>query len=106
MRTLTPTVLMFAIASSCAQRSADNNLAQLMKIHNEARDSHFQKNAKAMVAGQSDDMFSVSRAKILKAKGPGNPSGFQEYFDAVEFKKWDDIQPPEIRFSDDHSLAY
>lgn len=59
-----------------------------------------------MVDGFASDMISVNRGKISGMDPEKDRQRFQQYFDAVSFKKWDDINAPVIRFSEDHSLAY
>jgi len=60
-----------------------------------------------MVEGFADNFLSVNRGRIDSLTSrEAHVLRFQKYFDAVEFKKWDDVAPPAIRFSDDHSLAY
>lgn len=86
--------------------SNDNDIASLMKIHEESRVAHFDKKAQAMIDQFAGNMVSVNSGKIHKASPEKDLASFQSYFDAVAFKKWDDVQPPEIRFSDDHTLAY
>ncbi len=92
---------------ACTQYDHSADSAALMKIHEQQRNFHFSKNAKAMVDGFADNFISVNRGRIdTVLSREGEILRFQQYFDAVEFKKWDDITPPIIRFSDDHSLAY
>lgn len=59
-----------------------------------------------MVEQMTADMISVNAGKIHRSDRERDMKGFQSYFNSVEFKQWDDVKPPEIRFSDDHSLAY
>lgn len=54
----------------------------------------------------SDDVVSVNRGIVSRPTKEETKKRFQSYFDRVEFVKWDDIAPPEIRFSNDGSLAY
>lgn len=88
--------------------SADHDdREKLLKIHEDARNAHFGKDAKAMIDQFAPEMISVNAGKIHKTTSPEKDiEGFQSYFNSVEFKKWDDIKPPELRFSDDHTLAY
>jgi hypothetical protein len=76
-----------------------------MKAHEDARKAHFGKNAQAMAYQMTDDMISVNGVRIHKPNRKRDVEVFQSYFNSVEFVKWDDVKPPEIRFSDDHSLA-
>lgn len=97
------------IFSSCAQTSTNDESDEqaLTRIHEDSRAAHFEKNAKAMIEQFSPEMISVNRGKIHKVTSPEkDKDAFQSYFNAVEFKKWDDVTPPVLRFSDDHTLAY
>ena len=111
--------LLIALATlwmSCGQKENHNvvtdehelkgDIDKLMKIHAEERVAHFSKNADMMVAGFSDDFISVNRGRIDSLSKTDHKKRIQQYFNAVEFRKWDDLNPPVIRFSDDHSLAY
>jgi hypothetical protein len=91
----------------CSENDLSHDEAALMKIHEQAREFHFSKNAQGMVNGFADNFITANRGKLDTVLSRQEDSArFQHYFDAVKFKKWDDLSPPIIRFSDDHSLAY
>jgi len=93
--------------ASCSQHKNTDDRNRLMELHLKGREAHLSKNAKAMVEGFADNFLSVNRGKIDSLTSrEAHAERFQKYFDAVEFKKWDDVSPPTVRFSDDHSLAY
>ena len=85
-----------ALIFSCSppeKTITNDDLAKLLQIHEDARDA--------------PEMISVNHGKIHKTTSPEKDmEGFQSYFNSVEFKKWDDVKSPEVRFSDDHTLAY
>lgn len=91
---------------SCGTPSTDEDQVKLLAVHEDARNAHFGADAKAMVDQMTENMISVNAGKIHKPDRERDIDGFQSYFNSVKFKKWDDAKPPEIRFSDDHSLAY
>jgi hypothetical protein len=94
------------LLAGCRQNNFSDRGA-LMKLHEQGREAHLSKNANAMVAGFADNFLSVNRGKIDSISSREESTArFQKYFDAVKFKKWDDLAAPTIRFSDDHSLAY
>lgn len=80
--------------------------AALMAMHNDQRKAHLEKNAKLFVDQFADSLRSVNKGKLSIITKEAALKRFQGYFDAVEFKKWDDVNPPVISFSDDASLAY
>lgn len=89
----------------------DNKLVEedrnrILALHEGQRAAHFGKDPKAMTNQFASNLISVNHGRISKADLQKDAERFQSYFDAVEFKKWDDVKPPEVRFSDDHTLAY
>lgn len=109
-------MVMALLAISCHKNPDHNTVAdearikrdinELMKLHVEAKVAHFSKNADMMVNSFADNFISVNRGRIDSLSREYHKKRLQRYFDAVEFRKWDDVNPPVIRFSDDHSLAY
>lgn len=97
-----------AIIFSCtAPTSSDSeDEKKLLAVHEDSRKAHFGADAKAMVDQMAGNMISVNRGKINNANPERDIEVFQSYFNSVKFKKWDDVKPPQIRFSDDHTLAY
>jgi hypothetical protein len=79
---------------------------EILEIHNLSRKYHVEKMAEEFIAQLSDDHISVNRGKISKLDKEKKIVRVKEYFDFVEFEKWDDIVPPIIRFSNDYSMAY
>ena len=54
----------------------------------------------------SADFISVNGGIVSRPTYEENLQRFGDYFDSVEFIKWDDLSDPVIRFSEDGSLAY
>jgi hypothetical protein len=104
-------ILCFSFAfMSCSQNpstgSREEDEKKLLALHEQGRDAHFNKKAKLLVDQFAREMYSVNKGKISRGEAEGAAKSFQKYFDAVEFKKWDDVNPPIVRFSDDGSLGY
>jgi hypothetical protein len=99
-----------ALIFSCndpGKSTGEADQAKLLKIHEDARNAHFGRNAQIMIEQFAEEMISVNHGKISKTISPEKDiERFQSYFNSVEFKKWDDVNPPEVRFSEDHTLAY
>jgi hypothetical protein len=99
-----------ALIFSCStsnQPSIEADRQEILRLHEAQRHAHFGKDPKAMVDQFASNLISVNRGKINKTANPERDiERFKSYFNSVEFKKWDDVNPPEIRFSDDHTLAY
>lgn len=97
------TLLLF----SCYPYDEEADRRRLLELHHQAREDLFLKNAERMVEGFADDILMVNRGKIDSlSTREDHIQRIQRYFDAVKFVTWDDVAPPSIRFSDDHSLAY
>ena len=99
----------FCISCSPKEDNAglEQDIAKLMKIHNDQRVSHFEKKPEILLQQNGAKLTTVNRGKIdSTATDEENMARWNSYFNAVEFKKWDDVNPPVIRFSNDRSLAY
>jgi len=79
---------------------------EILEMHNLQRDYHLNKMAEEFVSQLSNDHISVNRGEIASPSNAELLGRFKNYFESVEFEKWDDINPPVIKFSDDYSLAY
>jgi hypothetical protein len=102
-------LMMVAVALGliqCKPNATNNDYEALMTIHTSQRRAHIEENPDIM-GGATGDFVVVNRGKVDSLHSPEKDrQRWQNYFDAVSFKKWDDIRKPTIRFSDDHSLAY
>ena len=96
------------LLQACSQEKFDRTAetAAIMKLHKLQRDCHFGKDAATFVGMMSDDYISVNRGRVTIPSKEENRGRFQQYFDAVEFARWDDLEGPVIRFSDDGKTAY
>jgi hypothetical protein len=100
-------VIVLVTICGCAGPVTQDDAATIKLVHDLQREAHFSKNPEMLVEMFADDFISVGRGivdSILVREE--DVQRFQDYFSSVEFKKWDDINAPIVRFSDDHSLAY
>ena len=106
----TTTILSFAIfLLSCNPTTSFNEeqaRQEILELHQLQQAYHLEKRAEEFAILLGEKHLSVNRGKITESGIQENQARFQAYFDAVEFEKWEDIQPPIIRFSDDGSMAY
>ena len=79
---------------------------EILALLQQERKAHFDRDVSLFISEFADSMISVNRGMVLKATPEERSTRIQGYFNSVEFIKWDDVQPPQIRFSDDGSLAY
>lgn len=79
---------------------------KLLRLHQAQQNAHLQKNVTAFVSQFDPNMISVNHGKIATMSPSTARPRIKSYFDAVSFKKWADVNPPRIEFSDDGSMAY
>ncbi len=104
-------ILSILLISSCSEQRNGNfnpetETRKILELHHSQRTFHFEKNAAEFSNLFSDNFVSVNKGKVTSPTISENRNRFQTYFNSVEFKKWDDLEPPLIRFSDDGSMAY
>lgn len=78
----------------------------LLRLHRAQQAAHLQKNVTAFIAQFDQNMLSVNQGKITTMSPEAARPRIQSYFETVKFKKWADVNPPRIAFSDDASMAY
>ena len=103
------TILIIGTLSACEESKSINEVEarnEILKQHELQRKYHFEKMAEEFASQLSSNHISVNRGEIKKLTKEEHVNRIGNYFNAVEFEKWDDISPPIIRFSDDYSLAY
>jgi fructose-1,6-bisphosphatase len=105
MKTITVVMICGAALFSCSGNVSDDE-AELMALHRQQREAHFSKNASALVDQLTDNFLTVNQGRIDSLHRENDIKGFERYFQSVDFRKWDDLHPPVIRFSDDKTMAY
>lgn len=104
---LTALSLFLILFYSCKQKpDLEAERKGLLALHKEQQDAHLNENAKQFVDQFADSMLSVNRGKISITTKDSALKRFSTYFSNVEFKKWEDVNPPVIEFSADASMAY
>ena len=79
---------------------------EILALLQQERKAHFDRDVSLFISEFADSMISVNRGEVLTATPEQRRPRIERYFGAVEFIKWDDVQPPQIYFSEDGSLAY
>ncbi len=100
--------LMLIAMGACQSTTPDLEVerARILELHQLQQKYHLEKMAPEFAALMAEDYISINRGEITTPSYEENRERFQNYFDAVEFVKWEDVNPPIIRFSDDASMAY
>ncbi len=103
---LIATLFFFFGCDSNAPFDKEQATQEVLQLHHAQRDYHVNKKAEEFARLLSDDHISVNRGLISRPTYEENFQRFTNYFNSVEFIKWDDLVEPVIRFSDDGKLAY
>lgn len=110
MKFLVGLFLLLIILSACGTKDSHKTIkedtAEILRLHELQRQCHFESMTTTFAHLLSDSFISVNRGEITRPNREENISRFENYFNSVTFKKWDDMTPVVIRFSDDGSLAY
>ncbi|MBL7783234.1 MAG: hypothetical protein JNM22_18535 [Saprospiraceae bacterium] len=92
---------------SCKSKpDLDKARQELLSLHQEQQTAHLSENARLLFQQSADTSISINRGKISRARRDSSIRRFERYFAGIEHKKWEDVHPPEIYFSDDGSMAY
>ncbi|MEM9337800.1 MAG: hypothetical protein AAGA66_03675 [Bacteroidota bacterium] len=108
MKSVIPVFLLIVI-TSCASRQdfdLESETALIMKLHEDQRTYHFEKDSISFPAQFGEGFISVNRGEITRPTFEENKTRYHRYFSSVDFKKWDDQTEPEIFFSRDGTMAY
>ena len=79
---------------------------KILELHNMQGKYHFEKKPEKLVSLFSKNFISINNGEINSPTYNESVEMFRNYFNSVEFLKWDDIKEPVIRFSNDGSMAY
>lgn len=80
--------------------------SKILALEKKQQKYHLTENAEEFVQLFSDQFTNVGRGNISMPSKIESYERFNNYFKTVEFVKWDNIQEPIIRISDDASMAY
>lgn len=109
MRKILILLQLFILFSACQKKPVfdlEVEKQKILALHQQQRDFHFEKNAKEFAQLMSENFISVNRGEVTMPSQKENEARFQQYFNSVEFVKWNDIKEPIIRFSADGTMAY
>lgn len=107
MKIITYLVLIPIMVYSCKQVTGFKEDKQaILELHEAQRKAHFKKDI-AFFAHHSntEDFIEVNRGLVRKPKPSEIAVRFENYFNSVDFIKWDDVTNPIISFSDDGTMA-
>lgn len=93
---------------SCSQiaQKESSDRAAILLLHARQKTHHMEKMADSLAEQMSAQFISVNRGEITMPSKQETTARFSNYLGRVTFEKWDDIEPPIIRFSADSTVAY
>ena len=109
MKPIPTAIFTLILVASCTQEVSFNEeqaLSEILHLHHSQRDHHFGKDSISFVQQLAHNFASVNAGVISFPSKKATLSRYHRYFSSVDFRRWDDVQEPIIRFSDDFSLAY
>ena len=80
--------------------------AQLEAIHQAGLQAHLEQDAAFFVQDIAEDYLSVSRGNVQQPSKTAVRAQFERYLSGITFAQYEDVQPPQIGFSADGSLAW
>ncbi len=101
---------LFVICSifACSPPKADiaKELITLGELQKQEQAAHLQEEPALLVNLLSDTLVQIKNGQVTSFTKDQMTSRFMQYFDAVEFIKWEDSQPPVYSISDDATMAH
>ncbi len=95
----------FFSCSNYSEQEKQSDINKLLESSEIQRKAHMTNDAELLVSQIADTMLMVSRDNITKSSNEEIKARFENYFNQVEYMKWDDLEEPIIKISDDGSLA-
>lgn len=94
-------------AIGCRQQiDFEKEKAELLELHRQDRQAHFNRDAAAVAVSLAPEMISVRGGEVWSATREENHRRFARYFQRAEFAAWDDLIPPIIYVSPDGQMAW
>lgn len=78
----------------------------LQSILQTEQNAHLSKNPQMLVDLFADDFITVSQGVINQPTREESLARFAQYFNTVEFEKWEDVSPPQFNFSKDGTMCW
>lgn len=93
---------------ACAPPKADiaKELSALASLQKQEQAAHLQEEPAILVHMLNDTLTQIKNGAVTYFSKDQMTERFMQYFDAVEFIKWEDSQPPVYSISDDGTMAH
>jgi hypothetical protein len=99
-------MLLLLLTFSCHQQvDMEKERLRILESNERQRRAHFEGNAGLLAQEMADTVYTVQRGDIRVETRIDMLARWKDYFEAVQYSKWDDLQPPVIHFSEDATMA-
>lgn len=82
-----------------------HSLKELLDLHGQQRHAHLTYDPELLVDLLADDCVQIKDGEFSQSTREENIERFRKYFGSFKFEKWDDTQAPQVRMSQDATLA-
>jgi hypothetical protein len=80
--------------------------AALDSLLADGRRAHLETDADLLAASLADTFLSIADGAVTVSPRDSVRAMFGRYFKDASYRSWDDVEPPRVVISDDHSLAW
>ncbi|MCI0447294.1 nuclear transport factor 2 family protein [bacterium] len=99
-------ILLNAVMIPAEVPDLEKEKAELLRIHKEEREAHFNTDVERLLAHHAEEFISVFNGKIKIEKKQQTREFFQKYFENSKYYEWNDMESPIVRISTDASMAW
>ena len=105
MRIVLNILVMSCLACTQQVQRADNHLGAIKAILAKEQQAHLEENVSLLFGEQSNPVLDINRGEVRELSPEAGRERFTNYFNAVDFIKWEDIASPIFHFSADSTMA-
>jgi hypothetical protein len=95
-----------SFAASLRPQRSRTAVEEILAIHQADRRAHFAGDATMLIEHTAPEILSVKDGKITRQSRDDVRKQFDEYFRGSKYSAWDDLEPPQVRVSDDERMAW
>lgn len=99
-------IVLLIFACSPPKSGTAKELSTLADLQKQEQAAHLQEEPAILVNMLNDTLVQIKNGEVTSFTKDQMTSRFMQYFDAVEFIKWEDSQPPVYAISDDGTMAH
>ena len=106
MRYLICMFFMVGLIKCRSKPNVEEEKQSILSLLKQEQAAHLKKDVNHFLSAFNPVIISVNRGEVAETSIKENQRQIEQYFNSVEFLKWEDVAPPKIAFSDDGTLAY